>query len=128
MSHEQVRGDPLGARADFFGLGAVLCEMLSGHRARFSAGPVVETGYAVLHNEPEPLRANIPGAGHPGCAPLSREGPGTARNLALNLEFCRRPTGSTAQPSRRRRSLGDVSLRVTRLCGGPGPRQAVTGW
>jgi eukaryotic-like serine/threonine-protein kinase len=59
MSPEQVRGDPVDARTDFFSLGAVLYEMLCGHRA-FPAGAVVESGYAILHNEPDPLPATVP--------------------------------------------------------------------
>src|SRR5450631_457818 len=59
MSPEQVRGEAVDERTDVFSLGAVLYEMLSGHRA-FPAGPVVESGFAILHNEPEPLPSNIP--------------------------------------------------------------------
>ena len=98
MSPEQVRGDPVDARTDFFSLGAVLYEMLSGHRA-FSAGPVVETGYAVLHNEPEPLPVTVP----PQVAQVAHrcleKDPArrfqSARDLAFNIELLRAPTGST---------------------------------
>ena len=100
MSPEQVRGDPIDARTDFFSLGAVLYEMLSGNRA-FPPGPVVETGYAILHNEPEPLLATIPG---PVAQVVHRclEKDRTrrfqsARDLAFNLELFRTPTGSGVQ-------------------------------
>src|SRR5450631_2614196 len=59
MSPEQVRGDPVDARTDFFSLGAVLYEMLCGRRA-FVAGPIVESGYAILHTDPEPLPVTVP--------------------------------------------------------------------
>jgi len=54
MSPEQIRGDPMDARTDLFSLGAVLYEMLAGHRA-FPGGTAVESGYAILHQEPQPL-------------------------------------------------------------------------
>jgi eukaryotic-like serine/threonine-protein kinase len=99
MSPEQVRGDPVDARTDFFSLGAVLYEMLSGHRA-FPAGLVVESGYAILHDEPEPLPETVP----PLVAQVVRrcleKDPArrfqSARDLAFNLELFQSPTGSTA--------------------------------
>jgi eukaryotic-like serine/threonine-protein kinase len=99
MSPEQVRGDAIDARTDFFSLGAVLYEMLAGHRA-FPATSVVESGYAILHTEPEPLPASIP----PAVAQLVRrcleKDPArrfeSARDLAFNLELLRMPTGPTA--------------------------------
>jgi eukaryotic-like serine/threonine-protein kinase len=60
MSPEQVRGEVADARTDFFSLGATLYEMLSGHRA-FPAGPLAESGYAILHAEPVPLPPEVPG-------------------------------------------------------------------
>ena len=59
MAPEQVRGEPVDARTDIFSLGAVVYEMLSGKRA-FPGATVVESGYAILHNEPEPLRSEVP--------------------------------------------------------------------
>ncbi len=89
MSPEQVRGDPVDARTDFFSLGAVLYEMLAGHRA-FPAGPVVESGYAILHNEPEALPANVPGAVAQVVHRCLEKDPGkrfqSARDLAFALE------------------------------------------
>ncbi|QEG43084.1 protein kinase domain-containing protein [Roseimaritima ulvae] len=62
MSPEQVRGEPIDARSDLFGLGCVLYALCSGHPP-FRA----ETSYAVLRritdDRPRPLRetnANIP--------------------------------------------------------------------
>jgi serine/threonine protein kinase len=102
MSPEQVRGDPVDSRTDFFSLGAVLYEMLSGRRA-FPAGPVVESGYAILHNEPEPLPSNIPPQVAQVVNRCLEKDPArrfqSARDLAFNLELVRAPTG-LCQPRR----------------------------
>jgi eukaryotic-like serine/threonine-protein kinase len=99
MSPEQVRGDPVDARTDFFSLGAVLYEMLSGQRA-FPAGPVVETGYAVLHDDPEPLPATVPRQVAQVVYRCLEKDPArrfqTARDLAFNLELVRTPATSGA--------------------------------
>ncbi|HZW88862.1 MAG TPA: protein kinase family protein, partial [Myxococcaceae bacterium] len=63
-SPEQVRGEPVDSRSDVFAAGAILHELLTGHRA-FSGASVIESGHAILHEEPEPLPASIP-------APLAR--------------------------------------------------------
>ena len=51
MSPEQVRGEPVDARADTFAFGAVLFEMLSGRRA-FSGRSSIGTMMAVLQTDP----------------------------------------------------------------------------
>ena len=97
MSPEQVRGDPVDARTDFFSFGALLYEMLAGRRA-FPAKSLVESGYAILHSEPEPLPTTIP----PPLAQLVRrcleKDPArrfqSARDLAFHLELLRTPTSS----------------------------------
>ncbi|HET9037880.1 MAG TPA: serine/threonine-protein kinase, partial [Myxococcaceae bacterium] len=43
MSPEQVRGEPVDARSDLFAAGAILYELLSGHRA--FPGSMVESGH-----------------------------------------------------------------------------------
>ena len=53
MSPEQVRGKPADVRSDIFSFGAVLFEMLSGHRA-FQGDSAVETLNAILTKDPEP--------------------------------------------------------------------------
>lgn len=100
MSPEQVRGDTVDARTDFFSLGAVLYEMLCGQRA-FPSGSVVESGYAILHNEPEPLPTGVPGSVTQVVARCLEKDVGrrfqSARDLAFNLELLRNPTASTAE-------------------------------
>ena len=51
MSPEQVKGQPADARSDLFSLGAVLYEMLTGHRA-FARATAVETMTAILNEDP----------------------------------------------------------------------------
>jgi WD40 repeat protein len=97
MSPEQVRGDPVDARTDFFSLGAVLYEMLTTTRA-FRAGPIVESGYAILHTEPEPLPVTIPVAVAQVVHRCLEKDPErrfhSARDLAFHLNVLRSPTGA----------------------------------
>jgi serine/threonine protein kinase len=103
MAPEQVRGESVDARTDIFALGAVLYEMLSGHRA-FSGTTVVESGYAILHNEPEPLPSEVPPAlGQVVQRCLEKE-PGhrfqSASDLAFALEVLKTPTPRGTSPLR----------------------------
>lgn len=59
MSPEHVRGDDVDARSDLFSLGVVLYEMLAG-RNPFRRGSDHLTLHAILHDEPELLRAGDP--------------------------------------------------------------------
>jgi Tol biopolymer transport system component len=62
MAPEQVRGQPVEARADLFALGTVLYEMLSGRRA-FQRETAAETMTAILKEDPPELsavRADLP--------------------------------------------------------------------
>ena len=56
MSPEQVSGKPLDARSDVFSFGAVLYEILSGHRA-FEGSSTAEVVTSVIRDDPRPLRA-----------------------------------------------------------------------
>lgn len=59
MSPEQAQGLKLDARSDIFSFGAVLYEMLTGHRA-FSGDTKVSTLAAILNREPQPLAETTP--------------------------------------------------------------------
>jgi eukaryotic-like serine/threonine-protein kinase len=54
MSPEQVRGEPVDHRSDIFSFGAVLYEMLSGHRA-FGGRSAADTLSAILKEDPPEL-------------------------------------------------------------------------
>ncbi len=61
MSPEQVRGQPADQRSDVFAFGAIVYEMLAG-RSPFERDTAVETGYAILNDDPPPLPAGVPTA------------------------------------------------------------------
>jgi Tol biopolymer transport system component len=92
MSPEQVRGKPVDARSDLFALGAVLYELLSGHRA-FNGETPADTISAILHEDPPELSStdhNVP----PGLERIVRhslekdpeERFQSARDVAFSLE------------------------------------------
>lgn len=54
MSPEQAQGRPVDRRSDIFSFGAVLYEMVSGHRA-FAGSNAVSVLAAILEREPAPL-------------------------------------------------------------------------
>jgi serine/threonine protein kinase/Tol biopolymer transport system component len=56
MAPEQVRAEPIDARADLFALGAVLYEILSGRRA-FHRDTAAETMTAILKEDPREISA-----------------------------------------------------------------------
>jgi len=59
MAPEQLRGDPVDSRTDYFALGCVLYEMLSGRRP-FAGGSSAEHVSAVLRDDPAPLDERLP--------------------------------------------------------------------
>jgi serine/threonine protein kinase len=91
MSPEQVHGEAVDARTDIFSLGTVLYEMLSGRRP-FPGGSLVETGHAILHDEPARLE-NVPAPVDQlvrRCLAKDPEGRiQSARDLAFALQMLR---------------------------------------
>jgi eukaryotic-like serine/threonine-protein kinase len=59
MSPEQVEGKELDGRSDIFSLGAVLYEMLTGHRA-FEGKSQLSVASAILEKEPAPISSVKP--------------------------------------------------------------------
>lgn len=59
MAPEQLRGQPVDARADVFSFGAILYELLSGRHA-FDGATVADTQSAILKEDPAPLSAGNP--------------------------------------------------------------------
>src|SRR6476659_10064597 len=62
MAPEQVRGEPLDARADLFALAAMLFEMLSG-KVAFDGATMIDVLHAVLHEQPPALSGGATVAG-----------------------------------------------------------------
>jgi Tol biopolymer transport system component len=107
MSPEQVRGEPVDARADLFAFGAILYEMLSGARA-FKRDSAVETLNAILKETPDSLaerNAKLP--------------PALDRIVTRCLE---------KNPERRFQSAGDLAFALDALSGmsGSGASGVVT--
>ncbi|MFL5339766.1 MAG: WD40 repeat domain-containing serine/threonine protein kinase [Gemmataceae bacterium] len=111
MSPEQARGDTaIDARADVYGLGATLYQMLTG-RPPFRANTPVGTLYRVLHDRPVPPRRLNPAAAHEleqiclKClAKFPRQRFASAAALADELRRFRdgRPTNTRFHLARRR--------------------------
>jgi serine/threonine protein kinase len=64
---------PVDTRSDLFAAGTIVYELLAGHRA-FQGSSVVESGHAILHDEPEPLPEAVPQPS-PGGPALPGQGP-----------------------------------------------------
>ena len=97
MSPEQAKGGGVDYRSDQFSFGLILYEMCSGRRA-FQRQSVAETLSAVLRDEPEPLEPVLRVPEHlrwilERClAKEARERYASTRDLAMDLEACRRRT------------------------------------
>jgi predicted esterase len=104
MSPEQAEGRYVDARSDVFSFGAVLYEMLSGHRA-FEGHSTLSIMAAVLHHQPTPLaqiRAGVPPALDAIVTRCLEKDPArrypSAAELHAALEDCRASLSSPAQP------------------------------
>jgi tRNA A-37 threonylcarbamoyl transferase component Bud32 len=62
MAPEQLKGDPVSARTDQFGLAGVAYTLLTGRRP-FDADTVASLFHRVLHEDPIPVQVLTPGAG-----------------------------------------------------------------
>ena len=100
MSPEQVRGLAIDARSDIFSFGAIVCEMLTGKRA-FDAASPIETGMAILKDEPPALQALPPGFDQLVARCLEKS-PGqrfqSARDVGFALDVLAAP-GAAAAPA-----------------------------
>jgi serine/threonine protein kinase len=113
MSPEQVRGRASDARSDIFSFGAVLYEMLSGHRA-FRGDSAADTMSAILREDP-PVRSTTNRSIAPGLDRIVRhcleKDPEarfhSAHDLAFHLEALSDPsgTGTEALPAPRPRKV-----------------------
>jgi hypothetical protein len=110
MSPEQLRGEPLDARSDIFSWAATVYEALAGHRA-FTGATLVESGYSILHRDPEPLPPEVPAPVAQVVLRCLDKDPSrrvqSAGDLAFALEVASNTSGSTgrvlpADPPRKR--------------------------
>jgi serine/threonine-protein kinase len=87
MSPEQVRGDKVDGRSDFFSLGVVLYELLTGVRP-FPGDSITTLVYQILHTEPRDpltLKSDLPAAAREVFARLLAKPP--ERRPANAVEF-----------------------------------------
>ena len=124
MAPEQVRGESIDARTDIFALGAVLYEMLAGHRA-FRRDTSAETMTAVLKDDPPELTE----LQHPVSPALDRivrrcleKSPEQRFQSAKDLAFAMDTLSGTshtsaAQPSVAAARRQPVTIVVAALCG-----------
>jgi Tol biopolymer transport system component len=100
MSPEQAQGLEVDARSDIFSLGAVLYEMVTGHRA-FRGDSQMALLAAVIEQEPEPLPAWVPQEPAKVIMRCLRKEPArryqTAADLKIALQDLREETASGRQ-------------------------------
>jgi eukaryotic-like serine/threonine-protein kinase len=131
MSPEQIKGEPAGPVSDIFALGAILYEMLSGHRA-FRGNSAGETMAAILKEDPPELSLTNQNVG-PGLERIVRHCLEknaerrfqSASDIAFNLEALSGSGVSGPQRKRaptagrfRRPALGTLAALAIALAGG----------
>jgi len=122
MSPEQVRGREVDHRSDIFSFGTIVHEMLIGRRP-FQRATAVETGYAILNQEPEPLPPEVPaGLRHIVKRCLAKdpqERYQSAHELLLRLDEIAEDTGAMAERRGRwLRRTGMVAALTLAVAGG----------
>jgi len=129
MSPEQVKGEPVDFRSDIFSFGAVLYEMLAGHRA-FQGDTAAETMTAILRETPTEL-AGSAGTFSPAirqilrhCLEKSAESRfQSAKDVAFNLESAGEADGGIEKDPLRQEMDGGLSVAVLYLDNLSGARE-----
>jgi TolB-like protein/Flp pilus assembly protein TadD len=106
MAPEQVRGEPVDARADLWALGAVLYEMLTGQKA-FPGQHGDTIAHAILHDEPHrpsQLRQSLPTSAEHLVLALLEKDPSRRLATATGVLEALSTAGSPGPPPRRRRA------------------------
>jgi hypothetical protein len=119
MAPEQIREQTVDGRTDLFALGAILYEMLSGHRA-FQGATAADVQTAILSSEPGPLpeaARRVAGLERVVRRALEKDPsarPQHARDLAFDLELLASvgPGVAAGEPAMRRRSRGALVASV----------------
>ena len=103
LAPEQIRGEPLDARSDLFGVGAMLFEMLAG-RPAFAGRTAMEVLHATLHDQPPALTGSPTVAGvdrviRRALAKRPAERPASADAMAEELRSIRAITSEREAPT-----------------------------
>ncbi len=113
MSPEQVRAENLDGRSDVFGLGAMLYEMLSGHRP-FAEKTSAATASAILTRDPAPLstlRPDLPAELDRIVTKCLRKNPAERYQSAADLLIDLRALSEEQEFQRRLLRSGQVTSR-----------------
>jgi serine/threonine-protein kinase len=106
MSPEQLRGDPLDARSNFFSIGAILYEMVTERKA-FNGDDADQVRTAIMEATPVPPN-HVNGRVHPGLSALIMKALAKApderyqsgQDLIVDLEKCKDSPTKAAAPKK----------------------------